>query len=182
MPKTIFVNIDDDITRTSRKLAHEPAADVVLVLPKGALMFAHEASIKKLYAHSIELGKDVTIVTADKKGQALAAEAGFALGSVASLHTGRTSMDTVRKPVARAVPASAPVAPRPPVPLHVPRAPQKFPLIRCQKKSLSRNLTRYFIAAAVLAGVLLVVLAVFILPQATSPSTCRPSQFLATST
>jgi hypothetical protein len=195
MPRTIFINIDEDATRAGRKLSREAAHDVVLVFPKGSIIFSDELGMQRLFVHAQELGKSVTIVTADPKGQRAAAAAGFAIGDVSMLRSPGAPMDNVRrsvKPVAKApaVRVAAP-APKPvpiPAPVFVPPVyvappvrlvqqvhsepeplPEPLPeqeVSSQQYQPKSRNLTKYFIAAAVLAGVLLAILAVFILPQA----------------
>ena len=193
MPKTIFINIDEDATRAGRKLAAVPSPDVVLVFPKGSVIFSDESGLKKLRRYADEVHKHVTVVTADQKGQRLAREAGLAVGSVAMLRTGGASMDTAR----RSVPAHAPAPVAAPVPLprqlplsppalhqphqpHQPAAPSFItpkifepipepelePAPQEPARESSHHLTKYFIAAAVIAGILLAVLATVILPHA----------------
>ena len=181
MAKIIYVNIDEDVTRAGRKLNREPSTDVVLVFPKQSLIFADQANLTELKEHADEAGKHVTVVTADQKGQLFARNAGFDLGDISMLRTRGASMDTVHRHVPqRPVKVHiAPVEPKPPVrQTPVRQAPpheetfarhtfEPLPdVTEDSDEKQSRSWAGYFIGAAVLGGILLAVLAIVVLPQA----------------
>ncbi len=181
MAKNLYINIDDDVTKIVRKIAHERDTDLTLVLPKQALLFFDIVNLKLLKRQAEDLGKSVSILTMDPKGQQKSAEAGFALKSFDDLKRQGPSMDGTRRlpriaplkavpPTPKAVPK---IVPPPPVPLAVPV--QRPRIIRAEpisaaapvaKKKNGRGMRNFFVLTTIIALVLIVLLTLVILPQA----------------
>ncbi len=79
MAKSIYLNLEDDVTKVVNKLKREKAIDVVLVFPKGSYIFSDSINLRLLKKQLDMLGKNIAILTMDDRGKAYAEEAGFAL-------------------------------------------------------------------------------------------------------
>ncbi|HEX3095871.1 MAG TPA: hypothetical protein VHQ20_02000 [Patescibacteria group bacterium] len=82
MAKTIYLNLEDDVTKVVNKLKREKAVDVVLVFPKQSYVFSDGINMRLLKKQLDMLGKNISILTMDERGKAYAEEAGFALKSM----------------------------------------------------------------------------------------------------
>ncbi len=79
MPATIYLNLEDDLAKIVTQLKREKASELVLVCPKGSYIFSESINLRLLKKKIDMLGKTVSILTMDSKGQAYAREAGFDL-------------------------------------------------------------------------------------------------------
>ncbi len=77
MAKTIYLNLEDDVTKVVNKLKREKTADVVLVFPKKSFIFSDSINLRLLKKQLDLLGKKVSILTMDDRGKMYAEEAGF---------------------------------------------------------------------------------------------------------
>ncbi len=78
-PKTIYLNLEDDVSKIVARLDRERGDDVVLVFPKKSFIFSDSINLRLLKKQIDMLGKKVSILTMDTKGQMFAKEAGFNL-------------------------------------------------------------------------------------------------------
>jgi hypothetical protein len=76
---SIYINLEDDVTKIVTRLKHTLAKQVVLVCPKRSYIFSDSINLRLLKKQVDLLGKEVFILTMDEKGQLYAREAGFAL-------------------------------------------------------------------------------------------------------
>lgn len=79
MTATLYLNLEDDITKIVAKLRREKASDIVLVCPKRSFLFSDSINLRLLKKKVDLLGKSVSILTMDEQGQSYAKQAGFAL-------------------------------------------------------------------------------------------------------
>lgn len=79
MTKTIYLNLEDDVTKVINKLKREKSAEVVLVFPKKSFIFSDSINLRLLKKQIDMLNKTASILTMDERGQLFAEEAGFAL-------------------------------------------------------------------------------------------------------
>jgi hypothetical protein len=124
MVKTIYLNLEDDITKITARIAKEAAPEVVLVFPKGSFLFSDSINLRLLKKQVDLLGKEAAILTMDEVGQIYAKEAGFPLkflskksggGRFSDITPRRTNPEKPRTRAARkAVPVviAEPVAPK----------------------------------------------------------------------
>ncbi len=129
MLKSIYLNIEDDVTKVSNKVKREKAPEVVLVFPKKSFVFSDSINLRLLKKQIDMLGKKAYILTMDEKGQMYAQEAGFELkflpktsrmGSISDIRPRRTIVSPQTPPAAisepRPKPTLAPtMAPKPPL-------------------------------------------------------------------
>lgn len=76
---SIYISLEDDVSRIAARLKKEKHSDIVLVCPKRCLLFADSINLKLLKKQADLLGKQVSILTMDEKGQQFAQQAGFEL-------------------------------------------------------------------------------------------------------
>src|SRR5436190_23477409 len=76
---SIYINLEDDVSRITTRLKHNPAKQVILVCPKRCFLFNDSINLRLLKKQTDLLGKEVFILTMDERGQLYAKEAGFAL-------------------------------------------------------------------------------------------------------
>jgi len=76
---SIYINLDDDVSKVVARLKHQTHGQIVLVCPKRCFLFSDSVNLKLLKKQTDLLGKEIFILTMDEKGQAYAAEAGFEL-------------------------------------------------------------------------------------------------------
>ncbi len=79
MAKTIYLNLEDDVTKVVSKLKREKSDDVVLVFPKKSFIFSDSINLRLLKKQLDLLGKNISILTMDERGKNYAEEAGFIL-------------------------------------------------------------------------------------------------------
>ena len=76
---SVYINLEDDVSKVATRLKHNQAAQVILVCPKRCFLFSDSINLKLLKKQVDLLGKEVFILTMDERGQAYAKEAGFKL-------------------------------------------------------------------------------------------------------
>ena len=79
MIPSIYINLEDDVSKIVERLKKEPAPEVVLVCPKRCFLFNDSINLRLLKKQTELLKKMVSILTMDERGQMYAKEAGFAL-------------------------------------------------------------------------------------------------------
>lgn len=79
MIKTLYLNLEDDITKITARLKKEASSELVLVFPKKSFLFADSINLRLLKKQADILGKKLSILTMDEMGQMYAKEAGFDL-------------------------------------------------------------------------------------------------------
>lgn len=79
MTKTIYLNLEDDVAKIVTKLKRENGDEAVLVFPKKSFIFSDSINLRLLKKQIDMLGKKVSILTMDERGQNYAQEAGFEL-------------------------------------------------------------------------------------------------------
>lgn len=79
---TIYINLEDDVSRIASRLKKEKFGDIVLVCPKRCFLFSDSINLKLLKKQADLLGKTVSVLTMDEKGQMYSREAGFNLKSL----------------------------------------------------------------------------------------------------
>lgn len=104
MLPSIYINLEDDVTKIVTRLKKEKSREVVLVCPKRCFLFNDGINLRLLKKQTDLLEKKVYILTMDERGQAYAAEAGFELkqvpkagGKAAMSDIGNRSTPTVKK-------------------------------------------------------------------------------------
>ncbi len=93
MNKTIYLNLEDDVTKVVNKLKRESGSDVVLVFPKQSFIFSDSINLRLLKKQLDLLGKKVSILTMDERGKMFAEEAGFEIKSMPRSVRARTFSD-----------------------------------------------------------------------------------------
>lgn len=107
MIKTIYLNLEDDVTKIIDKLKREKGAEVVLVFPKKSFIFSDSINLRLLKKQIDIMGKKVFILTMDERGQSYAQDAGFELKHMPKTLRANSFSD-IRKRTAR-VPATVAV-------------------------------------------------------------------------
>jgi hypothetical protein len=77
-PKTIYLEMDEEVTSVIDKIRRTEFTDVVLVVPKDASISQSVVNLKLIKRKADELNKNVSIVTQDKVARNLAAKIGIA--------------------------------------------------------------------------------------------------------
>ncbi len=77
MPKTIYLESDEEITSVIDKLRKIATPEITIVVPKRAAMIQSIVNLKLLKRQSDMLGKKIIFVTADQTGRNLAVRAGL---------------------------------------------------------------------------------------------------------
>jgi hypothetical protein len=108
MAKTIYLNLEDDVNKVAAKLKREKSDEVVLVFPKKSFIFSDSINLRLLKKQVDMLGKSVSILTMDERGQTFAQEAGFELKRLPA-KSRSTSFSDIRPRTAR-VPKSVAAA------------------------------------------------------------------------
>ncbi len=83
-PKTIYLEMDEEVTSVIDKIRKTEFTDVVLVVPKDASISQSVVNLKLIKRKADELNKNVSIVTQDKVARNLAAKIGIATATNAS--------------------------------------------------------------------------------------------------
>ncbi len=76
---SIYINLEDDVSKITARLKRHSAKQVVLVCPKRCFLFNDSINLRLLKKNADLLKKEVSILTMDEKGQLYAKEAGFTL-------------------------------------------------------------------------------------------------------
>ncbi|HEX3099675.1 MAG TPA: hypothetical protein VHQ41_01740, partial [Patescibacteria group bacterium] len=137
MAKTIYLNLEDDVAKIINSLKREKTAEAVLVFPKKSFIFSDSINLRLLKKQVDMLGKKVSILTMDERGQMYAQEAGFELKRLPAKSQSNSFSDI--RPRTTRVPAtlSSP-APMPPAPVAAsPRAVTTLP--KLQRKKIIRT-------------------------------------------
>jgi hypothetical protein len=79
MHQTFYIDIDEEITSIVEKLRKTEAPEVIMVVPKRALLIQSIVNLKLLRKVAEELGLKISIVTQDKLGKLLVSKAGIAV-------------------------------------------------------------------------------------------------------
>lgn len=79
MIPSIYINLEDDVSKIVERLKKESASEVVLVCPKRCFLFNDSINLRLLKKQTELLKKTVSILTMDERGQMYAKEAGFTL-------------------------------------------------------------------------------------------------------
>lgn len=82
-PKTIYLEMDEEVTSVIDKIRKTEFTDVVLVVPKDASISQSVVNLKLIKRKAEELNKNVSIVTQDKVARNLAAKIGIATAATA---------------------------------------------------------------------------------------------------
>jgi len=77
--QTFYIDIDEEITSIIERLRKSAAKEVVIVVPKRALLIQSIINLKLLKREADKLGKEIIIVTQDKLGKLLVEKTGIAV-------------------------------------------------------------------------------------------------------
>lgn len=79
MHQTFYIDIDEEITSIIERLRKSSAREVVIVVPKRALLIQSIINLKLLKKEADEMNKEIAIVTQDKLGKLLIEKTGIAV-------------------------------------------------------------------------------------------------------
>jgi hypothetical protein len=79
MHQTVYIDIDEEITSIVDRLRKSKSKEVVIVVPKRAILIQSIVNLKLLKKEASELGKEIIIVTQDKFGKLIIEKAGIAV-------------------------------------------------------------------------------------------------------
>ncbi len=102
MVKSIYLNLEDDISKITTRLKREASDEVVLVVPKKSLLFSDSINLRLLKKQADMIGKTLYIMTMDEMGQSYAKEAGFELKFLSKNNGPKSSADIRMSPRAAA--------------------------------------------------------------------------------
>lgn len=94
---SIYINLEDDVSKITDRLRHNSAKQVILVCPKRSYLFSDSINLRLLKKQTDLLRKEIFILTMDEKGQLYAREAGFALKFLPKV-SGRTPLSDIKTP------------------------------------------------------------------------------------
>ncbi len=77
--QTFYIDIDEEITSIIDRLRKAKAQEIIIVVPRRALLIQSIVNLKLLKKEAEHLGKQVVIVTQDKLGKLLVEKAGIAI-------------------------------------------------------------------------------------------------------
>ncbi len=83
-PKTIYLEMDEEVTSVIDKIRKTEFTDIVLVVPKDASISQSVVNLKLIKRKAEELNKNLSLVTQDKVARNLAAKIGIATATTAS--------------------------------------------------------------------------------------------------
>ncbi len=105
---SIYINLEDDVSKITTRLARQTAKQAVLVCPKKCFLFSDPLNLKLLKEQTDLLGKELFVLTMDEKGQQYAEEAGFQLKFLPKVNSAKTFSDVkVPKRPAQEAPVEA---------------------------------------------------------------------------
>src|SRR3989338_9007574 len=76
---SIYINLEDDVSKVFARIKRAKSDSVVLVCPKRCFLFSDSINLRLLKKQVDLLKKEVFILTMDERGQMYAKEAGFSL-------------------------------------------------------------------------------------------------------
>ena len=79
MVPSIYINLDDDVSKIVDRVKKEHSPEMVLVCPKRCFLFNDSINLRLLKKQTDLIKKTVHILTMDERGQTYAKEAGFNL-------------------------------------------------------------------------------------------------------
>ncbi|MCL5774587.1 MAG: hypothetical protein M1333_00065 [Patescibacteria group bacterium] len=79
MTPSIYINLEDDVSKIIDRLKRESSPEVVLVCPKRCFLFNDSINLRLLKKQVDLMKKTVSILTMDERGQMYAKDAGFTL-------------------------------------------------------------------------------------------------------
>lgn len=106
--KTIYLNLEDDVAKTTAKIKAVKGADVVLVIPKDSYLLGDSINLRLLKKQLEILSNKVYVLTMDPTGQMYAREAGFPLKRLPRIAPSSSFSDIRQTRVARAVQEEVP--------------------------------------------------------------------------
>ncbi|MCL5666977.1 MAG: hypothetical protein M1383_04380 [Patescibacteria group bacterium] len=95
MIPSIYLDLEDDVSRITARLKKEKSLQAVLVCPKRCFLFSDSINLRLLKKQADLLKKEVYILTMDERGQAYAKEAGFGLKFLPK-HSGGKAISDIR--------------------------------------------------------------------------------------
>ncbi|MDR3643111.1 MAG: hypothetical protein P4L74_05820 [Candidatus Doudnabacteria bacterium] len=90
---SVYINLEDDVSKVAERLRRQASGQVVLVCPKRCQLFSDSINLRLLKKQADMLGKEVFILTMDERGQVYAKEAGFALKFLPKVGVNRSVSD-----------------------------------------------------------------------------------------
>lgn len=90
---SVYINLEDDVSKIVTRLKHQSAKQLVLVCPKRCFLFNDSINLRLLKKQTDLMGKEVFILTMDEKGQLYAKEAGFGLKFLPKSHVSASFSD-----------------------------------------------------------------------------------------
>jgi hypothetical protein len=103
MARNITIGIEDDFFEILERIATVNSADIILVVPKGALLFDDAINLVELKKRTDAAGKNIGILTSDLQGISFSRYAGFHAQNIAGIGS---RQDTSKKSAALAQPAA----------------------------------------------------------------------------
>jgi len=79
--KVVYVEVDEEVTAIIDRLKHIKNKSVVLVTPKRSVLLQSVINLKLLKVQMKKQGKEIAIITSDKKGRTLASQVGLTVYS-----------------------------------------------------------------------------------------------------
>jgi hypothetical protein len=105
---SVYINLEDDVSKIIIRLKHQSSPQIVLVCPKRCFLFSDSINLKLLKKQVDLLGKEIFILTMDEKGQTYAQEAGFELKYLPKISSSKSFSDVT---ISARAPAAAPIQP-----------------------------------------------------------------------
>lgn len=99
-PKTIYLEIDEEVTSVIDKIRKTEFTDVVLVVPKDASITQSVVNLKLIKRKAEELNKNISLATQDKVARNLASKVGIATSATAAEVPQLVAVGTKESPVA----------------------------------------------------------------------------------
>lgn len=96
MTPSIYINLEDDVSKIVDRIKKERAAELILVCPKRCFLFNDSINLRLLKKQVDLIKKSVHILTMDERGQTYAKEAGFNLKFLPKVSKGGSMSDIGR--------------------------------------------------------------------------------------
>ncbi len=109
---SIYLNLEDDVSKIVQRIKREKASSVVLVCPKRCFLFNDSINLRLLKKQTDLLEKEVYILTMDELGQMYAKEAGFRLKFLPKV-MGQAGVSDIRRAAPPMEVKELPVKPKP---------------------------------------------------------------------